>query len=592
VGFSLSPDGAWLAFRAPYQRRLNVFVQPTAGGEARRITNETSRDVAAAFWKGNEHIVYLKDFEGDENFHLVSVRRDGSDMRDLTPGREVRAEIVDPRPDHDDELLVGLNQRNPEVFDVYRIHVISKQTELVAQNPGNVTSWITDHRGKVRAARTSDGVNTSLLYRDEESQEWKTVLTTNFRESVAPYFFTFDNQKLYVGSNRGRDKVAVVVLDPATGEEEEVLFEHPDVDVDHLSFSRKRKVLRLASFVTWKPERHFFDPETRAIYTDLAAKLPGYEIDLEAHDRAEETFIVATSSDRTPGSRYLYHARTGNLTKLADLTPWLDENKLAEMKPLKYSTRDGLSINGYLTLPPGRDPRGLPLVVNPHGGPWARDVWGYNPEVQFLANRGYAVLQMNFRGSTGFGRKFWESSFKQWGKKMQDDVSDGVRYVIAQGIADPERVAIYGGSYGGYATLAGLTFSPELYACGVDYVGVSNLFTFMNTIPAYWKPFLDMLHEMVGHPETDKVLLTEASPVFHADKIRAPLLVAQGAHDPRVNIEESDQIVAALEKRGINVQYMVKDNEGHGFENEENRFDFYEALETFLAKHLRPLRKT
>jgi dipeptidyl aminopeptidase/acylaminoacyl peptidase len=231
------------------------------------------------------------------------------------------------------------------------------------------------------------------------------------------------------------------------------------------------------------------------------------------------------------------------------------------------------------------------MVVNPHGGPWARDVWGFNPEVQFLASRGYAVLQMNFRGSTGYGRKFWEASFKQWGKKMQDDISDAVKHVIGQGVADPKRVCIYGGSYGGYATLAGLTYSPELYACGVDYVGVSNLFTFMKTIPPYWKPYLDMFHEMVGDPEKDKALMTEESPVFHVERIRAPLFVAQGKNDPRVNIEESNQIVDALKKRNVAVQYMVKDNEGHGFHNEENRFDFYEGMEKFLAQHLGPKTK-
>jgi dipeptidyl aminopeptidase/acylaminoacyl peptidase len=246
-----------------------------------------------------------------------------------------------------------------------------------------------------------------------------------------------------------------------------------------------------------------------------------------------------------------------------------------------------LTINGYLTLPKGAAAKSLPVIVNPHGGPWARDEWRYNHEVQFLANRGYAVLQMNFRGSTGYGRKFWESSFKEWGGKMQDDVSDGVKYLISQGIADPKRVCIYGGSYGGYATLAGLVYSPELYACGVDYVGVSNLFTFMKSVPPYWKPYLDMMYQMVGDPEKDKALLAAKSPALHADQIRAPLFVVQGKNDPRVNINESNQMVDALKKRQIDVPYMVKDNEGHGFHNEENRIEMYQAMEQFLAKHLK-----
>jgi dipeptidyl aminopeptidase/acylaminoacyl peptidase len=298
--------------------------------------------------------------------------------------------------------------------------------------------------------------------------------------------------------------------------------------------------------------------------------------------------MIRTYSDRTRGAYYFYDKETKDLTKLAELSPWLNEEHLCDMQSISYTSRDGLTIQGYLTLPLGYEPKELPVVVNPHGGPWARDYWGFNPEVQFLANNGYAVLQMNFRGSTGFGKEFWEASFKQWGRTMQDDITDGVNWLIDQGIADPERIAIYGGSYGGYATLAGLTLTPDLYAAGVDYVGVSNLFTFMNTIPPYWKPMLDMLTEMVGHPETDSLMLAEVSPVFHVDKIQAPLFVAQGANDPRVNKAESDQIVEALKARGVDVEYMVKDNEGHGFRNEENRFDFYRAMITFLDKHLKP----
>jgi dipeptidyl aminopeptidase/acylaminoacyl peptidase len=272
--------------------------------------------------------------------------------------------------------------------------------------------------------------------------------------------------------------------------------------------------------------------------------------------------------------------------KIADVSPWINENELAEMKPISYTSGDGLTIHGYLTLPPGKKAANLPVVVNPHGGPWARDYWGYNPEVQFLANRGYAVLQVNFRTSTGYGKSFWEAGFKEWGLKIQDDITDGVNWLVGEGIADPKRVGIYGGSFGGYATLAGLAFTPDLYACGVDYVGVANLFTLIKTIPPYWEPLREMMYEMMGHPEKDKDLYEKVSPIFHADNIRVPVLVAQGANDPRVNKAESDQIVEALKAKGIEVEYMVKDNEGHGFQNEENRFDFYRAMERFLGKHL------
>ena len=277
------------------------------------------------------------------------------------------------------------------------------------------------------------------------------------------------------------------------------------------------------------------------------------------------------------------------MKKIVEVSPWIDENEMAPVLPIEYKSRDGLTIQGYLTLPKGytkKTAKNLPVVVNPHGGPWARDGWGFNPEIQFLANRGYAVLQMNFRGSTGYGREFFEASFKKWGREMQDDITDGTNWLIEQGIADPKRIAIYGGSYGGYATLMGLVKEPDLYACGVDYVGVSNMFTFMKTIPPYWEPMLEMMYEMVGNPTADSLMLREVSPVFHVDKITAPLFVAQGRNDPRVNVDESDQIVKALEENGVTVEYLVKDDEGHGFRNEENRFDFYRAMEAFLNKQM------
>jgi len=592
--FRLSPDGKTLGFMQPYERRqnLHVAVLPPDGAtpdfnKARRLTAETERDIAGFFWKGNGHVLYVKDFGGDENFHVVSVDVKSGKVKDLTPIPKIRASIVDDLEDDPEHVLVQYNNRDAKVFDVYRINVITGDSTLVAQNPGNITHWLTDHAGRVRIATTTDGVNTSLLYRPSEKDPFKTVLTTDFRTSVAPLFFTFDDKSLYALSNRGRDKTALVILDPATGKESKPLFEHPDVDLDGASYSRKRKVLTSAGFDTWKGQHHFFDPETKALYARLQEKLPGYEVVIQNENLAEDLFIVAAYSDRTPGTRYVYSARSDRLTTLGEINPRIDPADMATMKPVTYTTRDGLKIDGYLTLPANRGAGKLPVIVNPHGGPWVRDSWGYNPEVQFLANRGFAVFQINYRGSTGYGRGFWEKGFKQWGKAMQDDITDGVEWLVKEGIADPKRIGIYGGSYGGYATLAGVTFTPDLYAAAVDYVGVANLFTFMNSIPPYWEPYLKMMHEMVGDPEKDKELLSATSPALHADKIKTPLFIAQGANDPRVNKNESDQMVEALRKRGVAVQYMVKDNEGHGFHNEENQFDFYGAMEAFFSKYLK-----
>jgi dipeptidyl aminopeptidase/acylaminoacyl peptidase len=586
-GYQISPDGNYFSYLTSWENRMNVFVQKVGSDEAVRVTSATERDISGYFWKGNNKIMFLQDKAGDENFKLYSVNKDGSNLKLLSPEDKVRTEIVDDLEEIDDYMLVSMNERNPQAFDVYRINVNTGEKKMIAENPGNIMGWITDHDGKLRVATASDGVNSVLMYRETEDAPFKEVLVTNFRESVEPLFFSFDNKFVYASSNLGRDKSAIVKFDIANGKEMEMMYENPYVDVSGLSYSKKRKVLTAISYVKEKREMKFLDLVAETRYNRLKKELGDYEVVVTGVNKNEDKFLVRTYSDRSLGSYYFYDQSSDKLSKIAEVSPWINENELAVQKPVSYTSRDGLTINGYLTLPVGVEAKNLPVVMNIHGGPWARDNWGFNPEVQFLANRGYAVLQVNYRGSTGYGRKFWEASFREWGKKMQDDVSDGVKWLISQGIANPKKVGIYGGSYGGYATLAGLTFSPELYACGVDYVGVSNLFTFMKTIPPYWEPFRKMMYEMVGNPEVDSALFVSASPVFHADKIVAPLFVAQGKMDPRVNIAESDQMVEAMKKRGIDVEYLVKDNEGHGFRNQENRFDFYGAMEKFLAKHLK-----
>ena len=585
-GYQISPDGKYISYLGPYKKRMNIFVRPIDSEKAKRITKVTDRDLGGYFWKSGSRLVYLKDNAGDENFHLYAVNADGSGLKDLTPFDGVKADFVDVLEDNDNEMLIQLNKNNREFFDVFRLNINTGELTKIAQNPGNITGWITDHDGKLRVATTTDGTKSSLLYRETETDTFVSVITTNFKESINPLFFDFDNKNLYVTSNLGRDKAAIVKINPQTGAELSVLFEHSDVDAGGLFYSHKRKVLTAITFTTWKKYRKFLDGPTLEMFENLGTLLPGYEIAISSSTKDEDTHIIRTYSDKTLGAYYLYTFSSNKLEPIGEVSPWLKETEMAAMKPISFRTRDGLVINGYLTLPVGVDAKNLPVVINPHGGPWARDNWGFNPEVQFLANRGYAVLQLNFRGSTGYGRQFWEMSFKQWGLNMQNDITDGVKYLIKQGIADPKRIAIYGASYGGYATLAGITYTPDLYAAAVDYVGVSNLLSFMQTIPPYWKPYLEMMHEMVGNPDTELELLKTASPVFHVDQIKTPLFVAQGAKDPRVNINESNQIVEALKKRGVAVEYMIKKNEGHGFQNEENQFDFYKAMEKFLAKHL------
>ena len=593
TGYQLSPDGSYISYMAPYKDRLNVFVRRVdeTDEHAIRITNETERSVAGYMWADNQRLLYMKDSAGDENYQLYGVHRDGSDDRAYTAFDGVRTSLIDDLEEQQGVVMIGMNKRNPEVFDPYRLNIETGELTLLAENPGNIQGWMTDHDGRLRVATAIvDGVNTQILYRDTEDEPFKPVLTTNFRDVVSFMEFTPDNKEVYAATNLHRDKTILVRMNPATCEELEVLYENERYDIASISYSRKRKKL-LSVYCTGhkEPVRHYFDAEEEQLRQRIKAHFPNQRYGIADTDKAEENYLIYVGGDRTRGSYWHYNALTDEAKKIADLAPWIKSDEMNAMHPVCYTTRDGLQIEAYLTLPDGLTPdtaKQLPIVVNPHGGPWARDCWGYSSEVQFLSNRGYAVFQMNFRGSTGYGRHFLEASYKQWGLKMQDDITDGVKWLIEKGIANPNRIAIYGGSYGGYATLAGLTFTPDLYACGIDYVGVSNLFTFMQTIPPYWRPMLEMMHEQVGHPEHDADQLAATSPALHADKIKVPLFVAQGANDPRVNKAESDQMVEALRQRGVVVEYMVKDDEGHGFHNQENRFDFYRAMERFLKAHL------
>jgi dipeptidyl aminopeptidase/acylaminoacyl peptidase len=588
ASLELSPNGEYIAYLASWNNRLNVWVKKIGEDQPQRITADTARDIRSFSWTTDDRLVYAQDTAGDENFKLFSVKRDGTGLINLTPWDGVRADIVEVPYEDPQHIIIQHNKRNKKDFDAFRVDVDTGKADLLVQNPGNVESYLADHHGVIRLETQTDGVNSKLLYRASEKDKFKTVISTNFRESVSPQFFTFDDKHLIATSNIGRDKAALVELDPATGKEVKVLFEHPEVDVEGALKSEARKQLTAAVFVTDKRHYAFFDKTRQALQMNLEAKLSGVEVEVASTDRKEDRFLVRTTSDRSRGDYYLYDDKGEVLTHLVSVAPWLKPAELAAMQPVTYTARDGLVIHGYLTLPVGVEAKNLPLIVNPHGGPWARDTWRFDPEEQFLANRGYAVLQMNFRGSTGYGRKFWEASFGQWGRAMQDDITDGVQEMIKQGIADPKRVGIYGGSYGGYATLAGVAFTPDLYAAAVDYVGVANMLTFMKTIPPYWEAERKEMEEMIGYTDDAAGIarMKAASPIDSADKIKTPLLIAQGAHDPRVNKAESDQMVAALRARGVDVPYMVKENEGHGFHNEENRFAFYRAMEQFFGKYL------
>jgi len=586
-GYELSPDGNYITFSSAWENRANVFVKKmNDDSEPVRVSNSKDRDVAGFYWKDN-NLLYVKDKGGDENFHIYSTTFNGSEEKDLTPYPNVTVGILSGLQGVKDEILIMMNKEDATVFHVYKLNVKTGETTHVAKNPGNITSWLADRNGNVRIAVASDGVEGTILYRDSEKDEFKPFIEMEAGDEVMPLAFSKDNQYIYATSNKGRDKVEVVKYDLKGNEE--VIMSNDQVDVSGVLYSAEHDKLLYGAYITDKPHYQFFDENFEKLFRKIQSKLNVHESELGINDYNKEMtkFIVSVSSDTVYGKYYYYDSTTDELTELATLSPWLNPNELAEMHPISYKSRDGLTINGYLTLPKNKEAKDLPLIVNPHGGPWARDMWGFNPEVQLLANRGYAVLQVNFRSSTGYGKEFLQAGNKQWGLKIQDDITDGVQWAIGQGIADPDRIGIYGASFGGYATLAGIAYTPDLYAAAVDYVGVSNIFTLLNTIPPYWETMRNMFYERVGHPEKDKELLTAVSPVFHADKIKTPLFVAQGANDPRVNKAESDQIVEALRARGVDVEYMLKDNEGHGFANEENRIEFYNAMVKFFDSHLK-----
>jgi len=587
LAYQLSPDGQYISYASEWESRLNVFVKNmNDDSEPVRVTSTTDRDIAGFFWKDN-NIYYLKDNGGDENYHIYSSSFNGAEEKDLTPYPNVVVYPADYLKDVQDEILIQMNKEDATVFDVYKLNVKTGETKLVAKNPGNIGGWLTDSNGQVRLALETDGVVGTILYRETEEDEFKTFISIDAGDTVSPLGFSKDNQFIYALSNKGRDKIELVKYDLKGNEE--VIFSNPNVDVLGAAYNLEKDQILYALYETDKYNFEFFDSEFETIFNEIKDKLGVDESEFWINDHNKEMtkFIVGVSSDTVYGKYYYYDLETDTMTPLAELGSWIDSNNLAEMHSVSYEARDGLTIHGYLTLPKNKVAKDLPLVVIPHGGPWARDSWGFNPEVQLLANQGYAVLQVNFRSSTGYGKEFLEAGNKQWGLKIQDDITDGVQWAIDLGIADAEKIGIYGASFGGYATLAGITFTPDLYAAAVDYVGVSNIFTLLETIPPYWETQRNMFYERVGHPEKDKELLKAASPVFHVDKIKTPLFVAQGANDPRVNKQESDQIVQALKNRGVEVQYMLKDNEGHGFANEENRIEFYNAMVDFFAKYLK-----
>lgn len=588
AGAQISPDGRRLAYLAPVDGVLNVWVGETEGDNYQPVTHDTDRGIRVYSWAHDDkHLLYLQDRGGDENWRLYKVDLDTGREHDLTPFEGVQVQIIAHRKQHPNDVLIGMNKDDERLHDVYHLDLTSNAIELVEKNPGDVNSWVVDLHLAVRAAvaMTADG-GSELRVRDTRDGEWRTAITWAPEDALTsgPLAFAQDGGTLYLTESRDADTSRLVALQLETGETT-VIAEDSRYDLGNVVLHPDTRDVQMVAFTRARQEWTVLD---RAIANDIAliSRLNPGDFDLVDRTHADDKWIIAFTNDAESASYHLYDCRTKQTRFLFYVRPDLANYGLAKMEPIQFLARDGLVIEGYLTRPPNVDPRDLPTVLLVHGGPWHRDVWGYDPEAQWLANRGYACLQVNFRGSTGYGKAFVNAGNREWGAKMHDDLVDAVQWVVGQGIADPARVAIYGGSYGGYAALVGATFTPDLFCCAVDIVGPSNLVTFIKTIPPYWSTFLAMLQQRVGDPETEAEFLMSRSPLTYVDRIAIPMLIAQGANDPRVKQSESEQIVAAMKRKGIPHEYLLFEDEGHGFAKPENRLTFYAAAERFLAQHL------
>ncbi|BAC88522.1 S9 family peptidase [Gloeobacter violaceus] len=583
----LSPDGKRLAWLAPDKNNvLQVWVKTIGQNDDKVVTADKKRGIRFFTWAyNNRTLIYQQDLDGDENFHLYGVDLPTAQVRDFTPFKGVRAGIAAIDPAYPDGVLVSLNKRNPQLFDIYRLDLKTGELKLDTENPGDVLGWGADAKLAVRAAqvKNADGSN-EIRIRDSAKAPWKSRLKAGPTEILEFVDFTADGESAVLRSSLGSDTVRVV-LKGINKKNDKVLAADARVDAESVLIQPRTRLVQAVSFAPGRTEWKVVSPSVEA---DFAALEKVFDGDFTVVNRSadDSTWLVAYTSDRGSVRYYTWNRRTQKAALLLVQQPKLEGLPLAKMEPVTITARDGLKLNAYLTTPVGVPARKLPMVLFVHGGPWSRDDWGYDPYAQWFANRGYAVLQVNFRGSTGYGKNFLNAGNRQWGLKMHEDLIDAVNWAAGTlGLADPKKVAIYGGSYGGYAALAGLAFTPEVFACGVDIVGPSNIKTLINSIPPYWKPFRSEFDLRVGNIDDpkDAELIKNASPLFKADRIRKPLLIGQGANDPRVKQAESEQIVEAIEKNGGQVTYVVYPDEGHGFARPENRIDFNARAEKFLA---------
>jgi len=584
----ISPDGKKLAYLAPSPQVLNVWIKTIEKDDDTPVTHDTDRGIRHYFWaQNNNYILYLQDKGGNENWRLFGVNLTTKEIKDFTPFENVQTRIIDYNKHFPDDMIIGLNKDDPKLHDAYQLKISTGILSLIAKNPGNVTDWVTDANLKVKAAFSSNANGGfDLLLRQEQTDKWNPIISWDLEDSASsgPVSFSKDNKFLYILDSRKKDASRLIKME-INSQKLQIIAQDEHYDVDNIMIHPDSLVIQAVSFTKERTEWKILDQSIKKDFAILG-KLQKGEFSILSRNNADNLWVIGFTQDCGPVAFYLYNRLLKKAHFLFFHKPDLNEYTLANMEPIKIKARDGLTLHGYITYPPGKSKTNLPAVLNVHGGPWVRDEWGYDPEAQWFANRGYVCVQINYRGSSGYGKKFLNAGNKEWGGKMHHDLVDTVGWLIKRKIADPKKIAIYGGSYGGYASLVGATFTPDLFACAIDLVGPSNLVTFINTIPPYWSTALEMFYKRVGNPETEKAFLESRSPLFKIENITIPLLIAQGANDPRVKQNESEQIVQALKNKGIEYEYMLFPDEGHGFAKPQNRIKFYTAAEKFLAKHL------
>ena len=586
--FKISPDGQKIAYIGEESQCRNIFILDLKDkSKSKQLTHQADQHVQYFFWASDSLIIYSNRSSSDDSLHVYAATIESGEIRALFPATSARLRWLTPHTLHQNYLLASMNQRDSAVFDLYKVYVDGREPELLSRNPGSISKWYASADGQVRLALTSDSVEESILYRENNVEPFRQITTTDYQTQIKPLGFLKESDSLiYALSNQNRDKLALVEYNVRSGREERLLYEHPQVDLESAGYADRLQELVFAQYTVDKVKRNFFNTDFRAYFERLEAKFNQQSIDIIDTDTSMMNWIIKVYTDVHAGGIYYYDLKRDTAELLVETNSQLDAANLSPKEPVSFQSRDGLTLQGYLTYPLHRSRKHLPVVVLVHDGPYRRESSDFDAEVQFLANRGYLVFQLNYRGSIGYGKKFWLAGFKEWGGKIQSDIIDGVTWLIHQGIVDKNRVAIMGNGFGGYSALHGATYNSSFYKCAISMSGYTNLFTYFREIPPHQQQYVLLFYNIIGNPNREYEMFKAISPVFHADKVGIPVLFAQGGKDRFSSLTDANQFVQKLKNNRVPIKYIYREEEGRRFRDEENVIDYYQEVEAFLKKYL------